>query len=208
MHTGLGFLKIPEWIVKFAYLNLLWFCFSLLGGIVLGVFPATTAMFAVVRQWLLGETEIPVFKRFWKFYKQDFLRSSLLGYVLFAVGFTLYVDFMLLDQSENSFRWLHFLLLILSSIYVLTLLYAFPVFVHYQMKVFQVLKTAFLVMVISPLSTIMMIAGTLIIYIVILYSPSFLPIFSASLLSFLIMWAAVLSFQKIDKKNKVTKQAS
>ncbi|WP_077623350.1 YesL family protein [Sediminibacillus massiliensis] len=209
MQSGLGFLKIPEWIVKFAYVNLLWVCFSLLGGIIFGLFPATTAMFAVVRKWLLGEADTPVLPTFWRFYKQDFIKSNLLGFILTAVGYTLYLDYQLLDQAGvGTFHWLHYLLLILTSMYILTLLYAFPVFVHYELNVLQVLKTALFVMIVSPLSTIMMIAGTIILYVVILKFPGFLPIFGASLVSFLAMSSAYISFQNIDRKNKTYKTAS
>jgi uncharacterized membrane protein YesL len=201
-----GILKIPEWIVRFAYTNMLWILFTLMGGIILGIFPATTAMFAVVRRWLLGETDIPVFKTFWGFYREDFLKSNLLGLILTMIGLALYIDYQLLYQVGNdALRWLHYLFLTITSLFLLTLLYTFPVFVHYQLKVLQVLKTSFFIMAVSPLSTIMMIAGSILIYFSLVSFPGFVPIFSASLLSFLIMWAAHLSFLKIDRKKMLNK---
>lgn len=140
MQSDFGILKIPEWIVKFAYINILWILFTLLGGIILGLFPATTAMFAVSRRWLLGETDIPLFKTFWNFYREDFLKSNLLGLILTMIGLALYMDYQLLYPVENAaLRWLHYLFLSFTSLFLLTLLYTFPVFVHYQLKVLQMI---------------------------------------------------------------------
>ncbi len=59
-----GYYRFAVWVTKFAYLNLLWIAFSLLGLGLFGLFPATAAMFAVVRKWINGEKDIPVFHVF------------------------------------------------------------------------------------------------------------------------------------------------
>src|SRR5699024_1499262 len=73
--------NILEWITKFAYVNLLWFVFTLAGGIILGFYPATVAMFAMVRDWLRGKSDLPVLKTYWNYYKTDFFKSNLLGLI-------------------------------------------------------------------------------------------------------------------------------
>jgi uncharacterized membrane protein YesL len=201
--SGFGILRIPEWMIKIAFINFLWVCFSILGIIIFGIFPATIALFAVIRKWLMGETDIPIFKNFWAFYKKDFLKSNFLGLMLVVIGITLYIDYQLLQQvSSNLIQWVYYLLLTITFMFIMTFLYTFPVFVHYDISVFQVMKKAFLIMIISPLSTIMIIAGSIILYFTMTNFPGLIPIFGVSLLAFLIMWSTNLSFANIRNKNE------
>ena len=59
-------LSFCEWVLKFFYANLLWFVFTMLGLGVFGFMPATTALFSVTRKWIMGKTDIPIFKTFWQ----------------------------------------------------------------------------------------------------------------------------------------------
>lgn len=86
--------------------------------------------------------------------------------------------------------------------FIMTFLYTFPVFVHYEVSIFHVMKNAFLIMIISPLSTIMIIAGSVILYFTMVNLPGLVPLFGVSLLSFLIMWSASLSFENIRRKKE------
>lgn len=68
--------RTSEWIMRLVYLNLLWIAFSLLGIVLFGFFPATAAMFSVVRKWIMGETDVRVFKEFWQTYRKEFWKSN------------------------------------------------------------------------------------------------------------------------------------
>lgn len=52
------------WVMRLAYLNVLWILFSLAGLVVFGLMPATAAMFTVAREWAKGNTDAPVFSVF------------------------------------------------------------------------------------------------------------------------------------------------
>ncbi|WP_342045267.1 YesL family protein [Bacillus sp. OTU530] len=198
-------LKISDWILKLAYLNALFIAFSFLGCLIGGVFPATTAMLTVIRKWLMGDTEIPVFSTFWVSYKKDFLRSNLLGYILTFIGFTLFMYYLLLNQTVSEVVvWLRYPLVIITIIYIVFLLYVFPVFVHYEMKIPQILKTTFLIMSVSPLSTIMLIAAGIILYFTMSNFPGLIPLFGGSLIGFIVMWSAYLAFSHLKRKEEKT----
>ncbi|WP_084028990.1 YesL family protein [Bacillus sp. J33] len=62
--------------MRLVYLNLLWIAFSLLGIVLFGFFPATAAMFSVVRKWIMGETDVRVFKEFWQTYRKEFWKAN------------------------------------------------------------------------------------------------------------------------------------
>jgi len=198
---GYGILKIPEWIIKLAYVNFLWFLFSIIGLGIFGIFPATIAMFAVARQWILRRTDVPIMKNFVIFYKKDFFKANLLGFILLLVSFTFYLNFQLLGQTDNPIVQLfYYILLPLCFMFILTAIYTFPVFVHYEMPLFQVLKNAFYTMIVSPLSTIGMVAGFIILFLALRNYPGLLVLFGPILSALLIMWSSHLSFSHILRK--------
>ncbi|MFL6557407.1 MAG: YesL family protein, partial [Bacillus sp. (in: firmicutes)] len=100
-----GLFTLTEWITKFAYVNFLWMGFSFLGLVIFGVSPATVAMFTIVRKWIIGEQDIPVFRTFWNTYKAEFLRSNGLGIVFVLLTGLILLDlyYMKVDNS-NSFQ--------------------------------------------------------------------------------------------------------
>lgn len=200
MNMG-GFNKLLEWIMKLAYVNILWIAFTLLGVIILGIFPATTSLFTIVRKWVLGDTDIPVFQTFWTTYKKELLRSNVLGLLLFIMGFILYTDFIFLKSNDiNGLLGLTFYpLLIFILIYILAILYVFPVFVHYEVSYFNVLKNAFLIMIMSPLITLMMVVGIVIVYYLLRFLPGLTPFLGISLMAYIIMWSSNLAFDKVER---------
>ncbi|MCL7748470.1 YesL family protein [Halalkalibacter alkaliphilus] len=193
--------RICNWIMKFAYVNLLWILFTIVGLIAFGFFPATIAMFSIIRKWIMKEVNIPVFKTFWLAFKTNFLKSNVLGLIIMFLGVILYIDLRIIDQLRGG--WLHifyYLLLTVSLLYSLTLLYVIPVFIHYEMKLIQVLKVSFLLMILNPFSTVSMCAGVLAVLFLMNHIPGLIPFFSGSLLSFIIMFFAYHAFIKNELK--------
>ncbi|MEV0147492.1 MULTISPECIES: DUF624 domain-containing protein [unclassified Nonomuraea] len=62
------------WAVR---LNLLWIAFTLVGGVVLGLGPATVAAYTLARRHARGESFQAV-PEFWSVYRREFVRGSLL----------------------------------------------------------------------------------------------------------------------------------
>ncbi|MEH7254035.1 YesL family protein [Neobacillus niacini] len=195
--------KLLEWISRLAFLNLLWISFSLLGLVIFGFFPATVAMFAVARKWMLGDDELSIFKTFWTAYKREFFKSNLLGIILIAIGLILYIDFKFILHSSNSFVSIFYVpLFIITLIFISMLFYIIPIFVHYDMKMTQVIKNSFFVMIMNPLSTFYMLIGSFGIIFVLSYAPPICILYSGNLLALFIMKPATTAFEKINHKSK------
>ncbi|UYZ21687.1 YesL family protein [Mesobacillus jeotgali] len=194
-----------EWITKFAYINLLWIGFSLAGLIVLGFFPATIAMFTIIRKWLKGETEIPIFRTFWTTWKSEFFRSNGLG-VLVAVFVGLIVfNLVFVEKSGTGFTSvIQIPIYLFMFAAIMTILYLFPVYVHFELKWFQIVKNSFLMMLISPIENIVMIAGIAAVLFVIRFIPALGFFFGGSLIAAIIMSAAYLVFGKMDRKRSIS----
>jgi uncharacterized membrane protein YesL len=194
-----GFYRLCDWIMKLAYINILWISFSLLGLIVFGLFPATAAMFVIVRKILMDKDEIPILKTFWESYKSEFLKSNILGLILIIAGYILYIDILFLRNTTGFINLLYYPTLVLSLGFVLTLLYVFPTFVHFDQGILQVIKNAFVIMLMNPLSTVLMVIGSCAVYLLMTTIPGLIPLFSGSILSFVIMWASFFAFSRIKK---------
>ncbi|MCM2677058.1 YesL family protein [Alkalicoccobacillus plakortidis] len=156
-----GLQKVAEWITRMAYLNLLWLGFTLAGLVLFTVFPSTFAMFAVIRKWIMGETDTPVFKTFFSYFKKDFVRGNIIGLFLLLIGFILYVDlqFLLTFGGEGIVAYFYYPVLIVTLIVALGTLFVFPVYVHYQLSIKNVFKTAFFLMAVNPLLSIVLLVA-------------------------------------------------
>jgi len=194
-----GFYRISVWIMNFVYLNLLWIFFTLVGLIVFGFSPATISVFSIVRKWIQGYTDIPIFKTFWKNYRKEFLKSNALGLFLTVIGYVLYLDFQLVLRTSNTMLQYTFLPLILVIlVYLLTLLYVFPIYVQYNLKMIYVLKNALVIMIFRPFTTLTMVASTVIVFALLRYVPELIPFVSVSLWAYVLMWCSNLVFKKIE----------
>lgn len=194
-----------EWITRFAYINLLWIGFTVLGLVVFGFFPATISMFAVIRKWLMGETDIPVFRTFWETYKSDFFRSNGLGLIIDIVAGLIVLDLVFMKNAGGSFiNIIQIPIYLFMFAAVLTMLYLFPVYVHYELKLSQMIKNSFLMMLINPFENLVMMAGIVSIFFVVKFLPGLGFFFGGSLSAAVIMSACFIVFKKMDKKKQLT----
>lgn len=197
-----GFYSISEWIMKLAYVNILWISFSILGIVIFGFFPATIAMFAVVRKWVLKEPDIPVFKTFWATYKTEFLKSNLLGMVIVAFSLFLYFNLNIVQATTLPvFKLLYIPNVIVLMIFLLTLLYVMPVFVHFDVSLGKVMKNALFLMVVNPKATFCMMTLIGFLCFILLKLPGLIPFFSGSVIAYLLMWFSRYGFMKVDTGN-------
>ncbi len=113
-----GFYRFGEIVMSLFYLNLLWIVFTLTGGILLGFGPSTVALYTVLRRWMMGEGDRPVFQLFWRAYRLNFLKANGLTFVLIVLGSMLYIN---IQYFELSVLWLQTMMRI--SIFVAVLLY-------------------------------------------------------------------------------------
>ncbi|RKL65068.1 hypothetical protein CR203_22640 [Salipaludibacillus neizhouensis] len=193
--------KFLEWVTKLAYLNVLWLLFSILGLLIIGLFPSTTATFVVAREWVTGKTDIPVFKTFWDAYRKEMIKSNILGYLLIIVSYILYLDFFFITESMNDYVVLLTIpYLIVSFIVVLSMLYVFPTYVYYQMRIRQVIKNSFFIMIMNPMPTLVMVLGCFAVCLVLWKFQGLFLFFSASIFAVITMLPAHRAFTNISNK--------
>ncbi|WP_404331650.1 YesL family protein [Mesobacillus maritimus] len=198
-----------EWIMRFAWVQLLWLGSSLLGMILLGFFPSTIAMFTVIRKWIMGQSDIPILKTFWDTFKAEWLKSNLFGLLLSFIGILIYVDLTLVNHSTEPFmQWSKYPMLLLVITFSLILLYAFPSYVHYNVNLLNVLKNSLFIMLVSPFYNVVMILGLVVIFLIGNILPPLFVFFGGSAIAFVIMWACYQSFLSIERKKAKLKNFS
>ena len=130
-----------ETATDFFLLNLLWLLACLP---VVTAFPATAAMFGVVRDWV-RERETGVFGAFVHRFRQNFVQALVLGALWAVFGVTLLLDFLIADGLSGGAQVVMRSLLVLATIlYVLASVFLFPVMVHYDTRWTAVPKNALL----------------------------------------------------------------
>lgn len=127
---------IAETAYRFIVLNILWFIFFLAGLGVFGFMPATVALFRLVREWLKGEEDFPLFKSFLTYYKAEFISSNLLGALFSILFYIIYVNISFVSYFYASSVHLYIYIVIISigTIVVLSFLNTFSVMAHFEHK--------------------------------------------------------------------------
>lgn len=203
MNSTRGFIySVTEWITRFAYVNLLWILFSLLGAVVFGLFPATTAMFAVTRQWLRGNTDEPVLKTFWDYYRKDFWKSNVVGLFVAGIAALIAIDILFIQANGGSgLGWTNVPLFAFMLLFLLFLFFLFPTFVHFDMKPGKVIKNAFLLMLVNPLHSVIILLCLVPLFFIMQLVPALAVIFGGSLYAFITMWVCLQAFDKAHQKS-------
>nr|WP_175476171.1 YesL family protein [Evansella caseinilytica] len=144
------FTEASYWIWRMMQLNWLWLSHILLGGVVLGVFPATAAMFAMTRKWLQGEPDQPLFRNYHRYYRQNFWKVNGLGWVYLVIGAFLVFDLHLASQISGVIALVSTIfLMVMLLIYLLSFFYLFSYYVHFNQTFRNYLTQPFLITLLS-----------------------------------------------------------
>lgn len=194
------FSRISYKMIELAYINLLWIFFTLVGLIAFGIFPATAAMFAVVRKLIRDEEKFKVLPLFWTLFRRDFLKSNGFGLIFLVISYCFYYNFHFLQLNSGELQFLFPVLIFILISSIITLLFFFPVYVHFNLKFFQYLKQSFLIAITSPIEVISIGAVAGGIYFVATLFPGIIPLFPGSVFAYIATLISFRSFARIEKK--------
>lgn len=179
------------WTYRLALLNLLWIGLSAAGLIIFGIFPATVAMFAVVRRWMTaapGE-EVTIVRTFWAVYRSELFQANCLGLGVVVLGGALYTDVNLSMRQTGPAAQVGLVLsLALSVLYGLMLLYLFPVYVHLQGRWHWHLRLAAVIGVAHPVRSAILVVGSVALYLGFAHLPALFVFFGGSLPCTFALW--------------------
>jgi uncharacterized membrane protein YesL len=199
-----GLYRITEWISRIAFSNILWaicsipFLFSAVLKVIMlatnsgganeqitlnwamgitapfTVFPATAALFTVVRKWIMGNTDVSTFKTFFQGYKENYVKSMLGGLIYSLLFVIMYVDVTVYMTQMANFKIVGILMLVLMIILFVSMFNFFSIIVHYQMTFKEVVTNSILLTIARPFRVFStLIAGAVLIYIGLRYPALF-----------------------------------
>src|SRR6185437_1843245 len=93
----------------FAELQMLIVTVAILAPFIL--FPATAAMFGVVRNWIIGKQDLPVLRSFWKYYRENYVRGLLGGLVIVPIWSAWAFNYFYSAVQIGSFLFYFFLVI-------------------------------------------------------------------------------------------------
>lgn len=171
-----GIYGFSVWLIRFIGTNALWLLFNIplvyLALNILAVqttdqliinlitvvilapfifFPATTAMFGVVRQWIIGNTEIALIRSYWKYYKENYIRSLLGGLIIVPLLVILVIDYFYFTKASSP---LTYIFLFIGMFAFVFMMHFFSNTVHLDLKFYTSFKNSFLLSIGNPVYTI------------------------------------------------------
>lgn len=197
-----SFYRISLWIMRLAYLNILWILFTIIGFIVFGFMPATVALFTVIRKWIHREVDVPVFQTFLNSFKSEFKKANLFGIIILIIGIILYIDLRYIGSVVDSpfYPILLGVLFLAGIIYFILILYIVPIYVHFNLSFWQYMRYAIMIGLTNIHYSITMVVVLYGLYLLNMNIPGLFPFFALSTSAFVVMWIANLSFMDLKRK--------
>lgn len=168
--TGImdSLLKTSEWLMRLVWINTIWLlfnipvvyllldivfrnsaeeAFTLLIFVIVLIpflsFPATTAMFALMRRWIMGKGTNRLFSHYWKFYKQNYFRSIIASIPFMLLWFLWVMNYRFTIVEVGSL--IFYVYLFVAIIFFTLTNYSFADRVHFEIGLFASLqKTVFM----------------------------------------------------------------
>ncbi|MGG4467880.1 YesL family protein [Paenibacillus alvei] len=202
MKKGSSIIVVCEWIWRGIFVNLCWIAFIVLGLGIFGFFPATVALFTIVRKWLRKDTDFPIWKTFKQVYLKEWKRSNQIGLVFYSIGLFLYLDIRLTETFMSGVlaSFLSIIFSIMLLILLLVVSYFFAVYVHYELSNKEYIKQSFLITLTSLPSTIGIGAGFFVIGSLINQMPGLIPFISAVAPAFWMMKVCLSRFALLESR--------
>nr|WP_255570201.1 DUF624 domain-containing protein [Cohnella sp. CFH 77786] len=146
-------------------------------------FPATSAMFSVARKWVMGDTDVPLLKTFFRSYKTNF-KQAMLGGILYSLLSTiLIIDYQVYLTKIENLQVIAYLFIALMLLLLVSLHHFFSLLSHFHMKTLQLLKNALVLTIGRPIRSIIMTLGTVAILFISTRFTFLIPFFFGSIIA-------------------------
>lgn len=163
-----------NWLVKLVFINIIWMLFNIptiltivnlfisetkgqltfsilliLTIAILFFYPATTAMFGVIRVLIMKQPNARIIRTYWKTYKENYIRSILGGLVFVLLSIVIIFYFIFFDlQSAKVIKYLVYAILLYLF---MSNMHYFSSNVHSEITFIESVKNAFLLTIKNPI---------------------------------------------------------
>jgi len=195
------FAGVLNWISRLLYLQVIWVLFCIIGLLIGGIFPATFAMFGIIRIWIREEKDIQIYKKFSEMYKESFVKTNILGWLMVLFGFSNYFYLNWFSSMTGAISLILISgIVFISLAFLMTSLFVMPVYVHYDVGLLKVVRFAATIAVTHPLHILGMVITIISFWYFMIVLPIIFLFIGMSLLVFILMNIANAAFVSIERK--------
>ncbi|WP_445492733.1 YesL family protein [Niallia sp. 03133] len=189
-----------RWITSLIYLNFLWLVFTALGLILFGFFPATAALFETLRRAVREGFRFPITRTFFSFYRSSFWKVNIIGVcIIFTSSLISFYLWLFFSQESSLLQVMGFVGLF---VYLLVLLYLFPVYSHYELSLLDYLRYSISIALLNWSWGVVMMIGLAIEGILFMEFPPLMLFFGGSVSALLLTSISLRVFRKMEKKKE------
>lgn len=193
--------SIFSFVVNAFVLNVLFVVYILIGGILLGFFPALSTLFITVRFLFKNKEKKESIIRFYnKSYFSSFWETNKIGYMYLLPGVLLVFAVIYFAPYEHIIiKIVYFITLFIFSIYLLVFPHLFMMYSHFELSFKQYLKEPLMVFFISLRENIMLVLGYIVIMLISYNYPIFIPLLFPSSFVFLTVFILLNHYDKLHE---------
>jgi uncharacterized membrane protein YesL len=154
------FSRIIEIIGNLVQLNIIWIILCLP---VITIFPATVAMYGVVRKWISGRDIDGIFRIYFSLLRECFVQSFGI-----SIGWLILAYFLYFDYHIMRFTGSIFILGLVTLIFLAITVYLFPTMAHFHTNWKNIIRNSLTMAIAYPLKTALLV-GILLLTILLIY---------------------------------------
>lgn len=154
------FSGIIETVGNLVQLNIIWILLCLP---VITIFPATVAMYGVVRKWISCRDINGIFRPYFSLFRECFFQSLGISIGWFILAYFLYFDYHIM-QFNGSF----IILALVTLIFLAITVYLFPVMAHFETNWKGIIRNSMALCIANPFKT-MLLVGILLVTLFLIY---------------------------------------
>ncbi|MBO1513472.1 YesL family protein [Metabacillus bambusae] len=187
-------------IVDYFLLNLLWVLTSIP---LFTFFPATTAMFGVIRKRQLQKDSQGIIKDYFAMFKENFKQSLVISIYWGLVAIFLYFDYMVIHPDNSIIQLILYIVLIIGFVLFCSIsIYLFPTMVHFELSWKIVIRNAFFFSLMNPILTIILLLIAAI-GLAIIYTYPAMIFIVGSPLAYMIYYMSQIFFNQVVMKKEM-----
>lgn len=165
-------------------------------------FPATSAMFSVARKWVTGDVDVPLFRSFFRYFRENY-KASLLGGLVFELLYVVFlVNFQFYSNQTNWLGNLNLVFLVFVVLLVAVVLNYFCYVAHFDLPFMKLLRNSVLITIAKlPNTLTILVINGLILYVSFRPKLLFLSFFfTGSVMAMFTFWSFNRMVNKIQEK--------
>ncbi|WP_424684397.1 YesL family protein [Enterococcus sp.] len=181
-------------------LNILWILFTLRGGVIFGVVPATLTVFGCIRNRLRNQYEGKVYAEFKEGYYNVFKESLpiTLGFAVLAV--VVFFETAMINGAGQHDFILQLVLKATRMLLVMTGIFLFPVYVHFDLHGSKIWLQPFLFLFVNPIQSIATVIMACVAALLYMTNPLLVLFLGLSLPAYFLMGMMLKRFDKLQEK--------